>query len=65
MEYSHSSQEENTNIRGNKSSMERLKTTRGWTDIKAAKEKSAKLSAQNASTIARLAKDPSGDYETH
>ena len=62
MEYSHSSQEENTNIIGNKSSMERLKTTRGWTDIKAMK---AKLSAQNASTIARLAKDPSGDYETH
>ena len=45
--------------------MERLKTTRGWTDIKAAKEKSANLSAQNASTIARLAKDLSGDYETH
>ena len=38
MEYSHSSQEENTNIIGNKSSMERLKTTRGWTDIKAMKE---------------------------
>ena len=51
MEYSHSSQEENTNSIGDKNSMERLKTTRGWTDIK------AKHSAQNAS---RLAKDLSG-----
>ena len=57
MEYSHSSQEENTNIIGDKTSMERLKTTRGWTDIKAMKEESAKHSAQNAS---RLAKDLSG-----
>ena len=40
MEYSHSSQEENTNSIGDKNSMERLKTTRGWTDIKAAKQNS-------------------------
>ena len=57
MEYSHSSREENTNIIGDKSSMERLKTTRGWTDIKAMKDESAKHSTQNAS---RLAKDLSG-----
>ena len=65
MEYSHSSQEENTNIIGDKSSMERLKTTRGWTDIKAAKEKSAKLSAQNASRLAKYLSKVRTGSETH
>ena len=31
--------------------MERTKTTRGWTDIKAMKEESAKHPAQNASRL--------------
>ena len=59
MEYSHSSQEANTNskqYRGQELNGE-AKNNMWWTDIKAMKEESAKHSAQNAS---RLAKDLSG-----